>query len=211
MLQETDHQLRPTKAAFERALPVDSDSRFPLIERVDLKAIHEAPLILSQQQWDIVNELVSVAKSYGQIEGGASAGSLTFLVYGPPGTGKSRLARHIAQELGFPIYIARLDGLISSFLGNTSKNIRAIFDFAAKAPCVLFLDEFDAIAKLRADSHEMGELKRVVNSFIQNLDTLGRHSLVVAATNHEELLDTAVWRRFNYRLTLDFPHIGTPA
>ena len=205
MLEETDHQLRPAKAAFERALPVDADSRFGLIERIDLKAIHEPPLILSREQWDIVNEFLSVAKSYGQFDAGASAGSLTFLVYGPPGTGKSRLARFIAQELGLPMYLARLDGLISSFLGNTSKNIRAIFDFAAKTPCVLFLDEFDAIAKLRGDSQEMGELKRVVNSFIQNLDTLGRHSLVMAATNHDELLDTAVWRRFNYRLTLDFP------
>lgn len=124
---------------------------------------------------------------------------------GPPGTGKSRLARHIANELGLDLYVARLDGLISSFLGSTSKNIRALFDFAAKAPCVLFLDEFDAIAKLRGDTQELGELKRVVNSFIQNLDTLGSHSIVIAATNHQELLDSAVWRRFSYRLALDFP------
>jgi AAA+ superfamily predicted ATPase len=95
--------------------------------------------------------------------------------------------------------------LISSFLGSTSKNIRALFDFAAKTPCVLFLDEFDAIAKLRGDSQELGELKRVVNSFIQNLDTLGNQSIVVAATNHQELLDSAIWRRFSYRLSLDFP------
>jgi AAA+ superfamily predicted ATPase len=126
-------------------------------------------------------------------------------MYGPPGTGKSRLARYIAKELGLDLYIARLDGLISSFLGSTSKNIRALFDFAAKTPCVLFLDEFDAIAKLRGDSQELGELKRVVNSFIQNLDTLGSHSIVIAATNHQELLDSAVWRRFSYRLALDFP------
>ena len=109
------------------------------------------------------------------------------LMYGPPGTGKSRLARHIAGELGLELYVARLDGLISSFLGSTSKNIRALFDFAAKTPCVLFLDEFDAIAKLRGDTQELGELKRVVNSFIQNLDSLGPQSIVLAATNHEEL------------------------
>jgi AAA+ superfamily predicted ATPase len=126
-------------------------------------------------------------------------------MYGPPGTGKSRLARHIAQELGLDLYVARLDGLISSFLGSTAKNIRALFDFAAKTPCVLFLDEFDAIAKLRSDNQELGELKRVVNSFIQNLDTLGSQSIVVAATNHQELLDSAIWRRFSYRLALDFP------
>jgi SpoVK/Ycf46/Vps4 family AAA+-type ATPase len=101
--------------------------------------------------------------------------------------------------------VARLDGLISSFLGSTSKNIRALFDFAARTPCVLFLDEFDAIAKLRGDGQELGELKRVVNSFIQNLDALGAQSIVIAATNHHELLDSAIWRRFSYRLQLDFP------
>jgi SpoVK/Ycf46/Vps4 family AAA+-type ATPase len=205
MLEETDHQLRPAKAAFEKILPVDSDSRFPLVEHVNLKAIHESRVILAEEQWDTVNEFLSVAKSYAQIEVGGAVGSLSFLMYGPPGTGKSRLARFIAQELGLPLYIARLDGLISSFLGNTSKNIRAIFDFTAKTPCVLFLDEFDAIAKLRGDSQEMGELKRVVNSFIQNLDSLERHSIVLAATNHDALLDTAVWRRFSYRLALDYP------
>lgn len=205
MLDETDHQLHPAKAAFEKVLPVDTDSRFPLIERVNPAAIHEPRVVLSQEQWDIVNEFLSVAKSYAQTDTDSMASSLSFLLYGPPGTGKSRLARFIAQELGLPLYVARLDGLISSFLGNTSKNIRAIFDFAAKTPCVLFLDEFDAIAKLRGDTQEMGELKRVVNSFIQNLDTLGRHSIILAATNHNELLDIAVWRRFSYRLALDFP------
>lgn len=205
MLEETDHQLRPAKATFEKAFPVDTESRFPLLDHINIRAIHEPGVILSREQWDTVNEFLSVAKSYAQLDAKGIAGSLSFLLYGPPGTGKSRLARYIAQELGLPLYVARLDGLISSFLGSTSKNIRAIFDFAAKTPCVLFLDEFDAIAKLRSDSHEMGELKRVVNSFIQNLDTIGSQSIVLAATNHEELLDTAVWRRFSYRLQLDYP------
>jgi SpoVK/Ycf46/Vps4 family AAA+-type ATPase len=126
-------------------------------------------------------------------------------MYGPPGTGKSRLARHIAKELGLELYVARLDGLISSYLGSTAKNIRALFDFASKTPCILFLDEFDAIAKIRSDGHELGELKRVVNSFLQNLDTLGRQSIIIAATNHEALLDAAVWRRFTYRVALQLP------
>ena len=205
MLAETDHQLRPTEVAFSKSLPVDTESRFPLIERVNLKELHEPPVFLFQDQWDVVNEFLSVAKSYAQFDMQDVAGSLGFLMYGPPGTGKSRLARFIAQEIGFELYIARLDGLISSFLGSTSKNIRAIFEFAAKTPCVLFLDEFDAIAKLRSDSQELGELKRVVNSFIQNLDTLGQQSIILAATNHEGLLDTAVWRRFSYRLELRLP------
>jgi SpoVK/Ycf46/Vps4 family AAA+-type ATPase len=205
MLEESDQQLRPTGAAFAKVLPVDADSRFPLIERVNFKTLSEPPVVLGQDQWDTVNEFLSIAKSYAQADVEGLATSLSFLMYGPPGTGKSRLARYIAQELGLDLYVARLDGLISSFLGSTSKNIRALFDFAAKTPCVLFLDEFDAIAKLRGDSQELGELKRVVNSFIQNLDTLGNQSIVVAATNHHELLDSAIWRRFSYRLALDFP------
>ena len=205
MLQENDHQLHPTKMTFTRAVPVDPESRFPLIEHVNLRELQELPVIISQDQWDVVNEFLSIAKSYGQLEAEGVAGSISLLIYGPPGTGKTRLARHIAQDLGLDLYVARLDGLISSFLGSTSKNIRALFDFAAKTPCVLFLDEFDAIAKLRGDSQELGELKRVVNSFIQNLDSLGPQSIVLAATNHEELLDSAVWRRFGYRLKLGFP------
>lgn len=205
MLEESDHQLRPASVAFAKALPVDSESRFPLIERVNLRTLAEPPVILAQDQWDNVNEFLSIAKSYAQAESLDISTSLSFLLYGPPGTGKSRLARYIAQELSLELYVARLDGLISSFLGSTSKNIRALFDFAARTPCVLFLDEFDAIAKLRGDSQELGELKRVVNSFIQNLDSLGTQSIVIAATNHHELLDSAVWRRFSYRLELGFP------
>ncbi len=201
MLEENDQQLRPAGAAFAKALPVDAESRFPLIERVNVKGLSEPPVILSQDQWDTANEFLSIAKSHAQ----ADTASISLLMYGPPGTGKSRLARFIAQELGLELYVARLDGLISSFLGSTSKNIRALFDFAARTPCILFLDEFDAIAKLRGDTQELGELKRVVNSFIQNLDTLGTQSIVIAATNHEELLDSAIWRRFSYRLALSFP------
>lgn len=205
MLADSDHQLRPAGATFAKALPVDEESRFPLLERVNLRTTVEPPVELAQEQWDVVNEFLSIAKSHAQAEIQGVAASLTFLLYGPPGTGKSRLARHIARELGLDLYIARLDGLISSFLGSTSKNIRALFEFASKTPCVLFLDEFDAIAKLRGDSQELGELKRVVNSFIQNLDTLGNQSIIIAATNHHELLDSAIWRRFSYRLALDYP------
>ena len=205
MLDESESQLRPVEASFSGTLPVDSESRFPLVERVQLDGLCEPKVVLEQDRWEIVREFLSIAKSYGQAEMAGLTGSLSLLLYGPPGTGKSRLARYIASELELELYVARLDGLISSYVGSTSKNIRAIFDFAAQRPCVLFLDEFDAIAKVRGDSQELGELKRVVNSFIQNLDTIGAQSLVIAATNHDELLDAAVWRRFGYRLSLGFP------
>ena len=205
LLLEEDHQLRPAGVSSARTLPVDSESRFPLIERIKPQAIDEPPVVLDETQWATVREFISVAKSQGQIEADGVTATVSLLVYGPPGTGKSRLARFIAAELGLELYVTRLDGLISSFLGNTSKNIRALFEFASKRPCVLFLDEFDAVAKLRGDIHELGELKRVVNSFIQNLDSLGHQSIILAATNHDELLDSAVWRRFTYRLKLVHP------
>jgi ATP-dependent 26S proteasome regulatory subunit len=205
LLEESDHQLRPAGVAFARTLPVDSDTRFPLIERVNLKTLHEAPVVISTDHQATVSEFISVAKSQTQLEAEGVTTTTTLLMYGPPGCGKSRLARYIAKELGLDLYVARLDGLISSYLGSTSKNIRALFEFAAKTPCVLFLDEFDAIAKLRGDTQELGELKRVVNSFIQNLDTIGTQTVVIAATNHEDLLDAAVWRRFAYRLQLGYP------
>ena len=205
LLLEEDHQLRPAGASSAHTLPVDSESRFPLIERIKPQTIDEPPVVLNDTQWATVREFISVAKSQGQIEAHGVRAAVSLLMYGPPGTGKSRLARFIATELGLELYLARLDGLISSFLGSTSKNIRAIFEFASKTPCVLFLDEFDAIAKLRGDTLELGELKRVVNSFMQNLDSLGQQGIILAATNHDELLDSAVWRRFTYRLELVHP------
>jgi len=208
VLAETDSQLRPADVRFQKSLPVDADSRFPLLEHVAIKQLNEPPVHLDDSQWAVVNEFMSVAGSQSATDNDTLTGALSLLMYGAPGTGKSRLARHIAGELGLELYVARLDGLISSFLGSTSKNMRALFDFAAGTPCVLFLDEFDAIAKLRGDTQELGELKRVVNSFLQNLDTLGRESIIVAATNHEGLLDAAVWRRFTYRLSLQLPNTG---
>ena len=205
LLDEADVQLRPTDMRNIPTVPVDEESRFPIIESVNIHRLKEPALHLPEKQWHIVNEFLSVANSYAYFEDADLSGALSLLMYGPPGTGKSRLARYIAKELGLPLYMARLDGLISSFLGSTSKNIRALFEFASRTPSILFLDEFDAIAKLRTDDQELGELKRVVNSFLQNLDTLGHQSIVLAATNHESLLDSAVWRRFTYRAALPLP------
>ena len=91
------------------------------------------------------------------------------MLYGVPGCGKSTVAKYIAQQIGLPLVIARLDALVSSLLGSTSKNIRKVFDFADSRPCILFLDEFDAIAKARDDQHELGELKRVITVYFKTL------------------------------------------
>lgn len=204
LLSDSDHQLHPTNYT-KKTVPVDGETRFPLIEEIDLNNSMESKMVLDDEHSDIVNEFVSMAKCQPQLEAEGIHTPMTCLLYGPPGCGKSRLAREIARKVGLKLYIARLDGLISSYLGSTSKNIRAIFDFIASTPGVLLLDEFDAIAKLRDDKHELGELKRVVNSFLQNLDSIATESIVIAATNHQQLLDPAVWRRFNYRIKLNQP------
>ncbi len=199
-------QLHPARVTQTAPPPVDGESRFPLLERVEVSASTEKHLLTAAQRI-FVEDFLSVVTSRVELQKrGVNAGT-NLLLYGPPGCGKSHLAAYISRRLALPMYVARLDGLISSFLGSTAKNIRAVFEFSSRMPCVLLLDEFDAIAKLRDDQQELGELKRVVNSFIQNLDSLGRDIILIAATNHEQLLDPAVWRRFQYLLHIDLPDL----
>lgn len=122
---------------------------------------------------------------------------LKLLFFGPPGNGKTLCAEIIAAELRLPLFYVRFDSLVASYLGETSVNLRRVFDFATSHTGVLLLDEFDAIGKSRDDREEVGELKRVVNSFLQLLDNYSGTSPIIAATNYEKLLDYALWRRFD--------------
>ncbi|GAB3660811.1 ATP-binding protein [Nocardioides korecus] len=124
------------------------------------------------------------------------------LLEGPPGTGKTTLAEAIATEVAVPLLTVRYEALIGSFLGETASRLDALFSAVRIRPCVLFFDEFDAVAKERGDTHETGEIKRVVSSLLLQVDRLPSHVIVVAATNHAELLDRAVWRRMQVRLSL---------
>ncbi|HVC98851.1 MAG TPA: ATP-binding protein [Pirellulales bacterium] len=127
------------------------------------------------------------------------------LLAGSPGNGKTSLAEALANALTFPLIVARYEGLIASYLGETASRLRRLFDYVRTRQCVLFFDEFDTIGKERGDEHETGEIKRVVSSLLLQIDDLPQHVVVVTATNHPELLDRAAWRRFQLRLELPPP------
>jgi SpoVK/Ycf46/Vps4 family AAA+-type ATPase len=127
------------------------------------------------------------------------------LLLGPPGNGKTSLAEAIAEALLLPLVVLRYEEVIGSFLGETAARLAGVFEFARTRRCVVFFDEFDALAKERGDEHETGEIKRVVSSLLLQVDALPSHALFVAASNHPELLDRAVHRRFQIRLELPLP------
>lgn len=185
------------------ALPVDQESR------LDIANIDYAPsvenIILSKSVQEMLDDFGDTIKSKDKMMSLGLEFRTTLLLYGPPGCGKTSAAKYLASELKLPLITARFDTLISSLLGNTAKNIHRIFEYAKKQPCILFLDEFDAIAKARDDSHELGELKRVVNSLLQNIDDFAQEGILIAATNHAQMLDTAVWRRFQTIVEMPAP------
>jgi len=127
------------------------------------------------------------------------------LLSGPPGNGKTSLAEAIAEAIAVPLLTVRYDALVGAYLGETNTRLARLFEYVRATPCVLFFDEFDAVGKERGDIHETGEIKRVVSFLLMQLDQLPSYVVVVAATNHAELLDRAVWRRFQIRIDMPLP------
>ncbi|MGB2824928.1 MAG: ATP-binding protein [Phycisphaerae bacterium] len=199
-------EVSATAMAAAPRLPVDSESRLALADE-DRLSRGDVTVILDQAAQQRVREFVTYIKAADRLLASRVGIAPSMLIYGPPGVGKTELARYIAAELELPLVTGRSDSLISSFLGSTAKNLRMLFEHAISRPCVLFLDELDSVAKLRDDQHELGELKRVVVSLLQNIDALDSQVILLAATNHHHLLDPAVWRRFAYKIELTLPDI----
>lgn len=168
-----------------------------------VSTVNLSNIILSDLNKNIINEFITSYKKRALFREHWIASENKILLYWPPWTWKTLFAYTLAWELNLPILHISLDNLISSYLGETWKNIRNIFDEASKENCILFIDEFDSIAKKRDDSQELWELKRVVTVLLQNIDSLSNDNILIAATNHEHLLDWAIWRRFDYQLNLD--------
>ena len=187
-----------------RVLPLDTDSRLQIVEVIPTDE-ERHKVVLTPEVDKKVSEFIEIVSHRSELELAGVEIKKTLLLYGRPGCGKTSVAHYISEKTGLPLIVARLDGIVSSLLGSTAKNLRKIFDYARSVPCILFLDEFDAIAKARDDQHELGELKRVINSLLQNIDSMSPETVMIAATNHAELLDNAIWRRFVQTVEIGLP------
>jgi SpoVK/Ycf46/Vps4 family AAA+-type ATPase len=185
--------------------PKDKDSALDLLEVLSPK-VRLADVALPDDTKEMLVQVIEEQKKAECLLAKGIIPTNRLLFCGPPGCGKTLTANALAGEINIPIAYVKLDGLVSSYLGQTGSNIRKIFEFVKNKRMMLFLDEFDAIAKKRDDSHELGELKRVVTTLLQNMDAMPASVFLVAATNHHHLLDPAIWRRFNTSVLLELPN-----
>lgn len=192
----------PLRSEGVATIPVDRDTRLQLI-RHESHALLEHEPIWGDSVRMALEQIVSEHEHAESLHSRGLAPTRTAIFTGPPGVGKTLAARWLARELDRPLLTLDLSAVMSSFLGRTGSNVRHVLDYAKDVPCVMLIDELDAIAKRRDDSHEVGELKRLVTVLLQEIDDWPEGGLLVAASNHHELLDPAVWRRFESRI--DFP------
>ena len=178
-----------------RDLPKDKERDVALIEMFE-PARRLTDLVLDEATRKTLERIVDENRKADLLKTYGSRPANRILFCGPPGCGKTVSAEAIAAELYLPLALVRFDAVVSSYLGETAANLRKVFDFARSRPMVVLFDEFDAIGKDRASLEEHGEIKRVVNSFLQILDGFRSDTVAIAATNHQGLLDPALWRRF---------------
>lgn len=164
-----------------------------------------ADIVLSDETRSALEEFIEQQRRADVLRAHGLEPRNRLLLIGPPGNGKTSLAEAIASALNVGFFVVRYELLIGSYLGETAARLRRTLDYARTAPCVLFFDEFDAIAKERGDTHETGEVKRVVSSLLMQVDELPSYTVLVGATNHPELLDRAAWRRFQLHVDLPAP------
>jgi SpoVK/Ycf46/Vps4 family AAA+-type ATPase len=185
-------------------LPRDDESRLSLLKVFKDKPGEVHPL-LSIELEDTLGQLIQERKQVAKLASLGLDPTRSAIFVGRPGVGKTLTSRWLAAQLNLPLYVLDLTAVMSSLLGRSGSNIRAALDFAKSSPCILLLDEIDSIAKRRSDDSDIGELKRLVTVILQELDEWPAEGLLLAATNHPELIDPALWRRFDLKVEFDLP------
>ena len=206
VLREAPTRTSPLRSTSAAPMPVDGDSRLPLL-RIDTKGLGLQEPILDQHTQRILHQIIDERRHGIRLLEAGLAPSRAALFVGPPGVGKTMAAQWIAAQLGLPLAVLDLSSVMSSLLGKTGINLRYAFDYAKQSECVLLLDELDAIGKRRGDEGDVGELKRLVTVLLQQVDDWPDGAgLILGATNHPELLDAAVWRRFDLMVPFASPN-----
>ncbi|MCY4226558.1 MAG: ATP-binding protein [Gammaproteobacteria bacterium] len=204
LLRKNPTRLTPLRRDSDVAVPADTDSRFQLL-RVEQAPHPSKELVQVKSIRQTLDRLVEERRNILPLLESGLEPTSTVLFTGPPGVGKTLSARWIAHALHLPLLVLDLSAVMSSYLGRTGTNLRHVLDYAKSFDCVLLLDELDAIAKRRDDIGEIGELKRLVTVLLQQLDDWPSSGLLIAASNHPDLLDPAVWRRFEQLIEFPLP------
>lgn len=194
----------PTPNAPAVPMPVDDESRLSLLKIFEDRKDQEPPL-LSKSIRESLQQLILERQQADRLIAVGLQPTRSAIFVGAPGLGKTVTARWLAAQLGVPLYVLDLSAVMSSLLGRSGNNLRAALDFAKRTPCVLLLDEIDAVAKRRSDESDIGELKRLVTVILQEVDEWPATGLLLAATNHPEMIDPALWRRFDLEVEFKAP------
>jgi SpoVK/Ycf46/Vps4 family AAA+-type ATPase len=193
----------------ELPIPRDSEKGFPLLEIHNFDSYSLDDLVVNEEVKSQLEQIITEFKDSDILATYNLKYKKKILLCGRPGTGKTYSAQVISSIIHLPLIYIRFDSIISSYLGETATNLRKVFDYIEQGMSIILFDEFDIIGKNRDDNHEHGEIKRVVNNFLQMLDNYKGNSIILAATNHQYMLDPAIWRRFDDVIYYDLPNLKT--